>query len=748
MNKTNYYNLLQMLVGLRNSALGSKIIKEEMTDKELFKEILQISKEDITNNKLCEKVKLRFILDRIIESANKQLSCYRQRKEDLIARMATDWPKWGCGVDFYTFFILPFIKNPLLLHFINLSENVDLSKIIFKSGYYEANGKITYIEENIKFNNNTIKADAVDLAIDPVTQSYKLNTEFITKNRRPFLVRVRDADIGVQAFFSLLEGIMRNSAKHGIEEDKFDIRIIFFENAEMMKIFLNTNIQTNQIDNEDKKYCYVLISINRDLISVNDKRRKVGDKELIEFLSDSLKEPIIDDSTGELMPGKWGLKEIKICAAFLSGADISEVNSKEPKFIVVDKNKILWNDKERLTFILKLEKPRYVLAVVPSSWNIDKKEWLANGVKIVNSNEEFEDKIINDDTDYDFLYIDNSFFQQLEQLIQKYQNKLPQRIINNNLTSDGNFKTFILSVFDLYLETLLVGNDFKFIIYFGSEYKNTEDINKWSKIGCDYNFAFPSKPEDIFNGNEEKQIFIVSHKKINNIFTNAEENLRINNHKKAYYFQHASHSDPFFSFLRALNPEIDDFHSRLVLRQVVESSFMNIMIIDERIAQSLLNMKSPDEPEITLREKLYWMGIYVAQGVKVCDDNVIYWIPKEEYFDIPKKRTCLINLEDIINQDKPLKIDEQEIHILIIHLTRFNEIFDKVKNIYNKKDDFVKVLKKKVKHVIVHSGRGNTKGDMPSNTPFLEYSIVQKYILQEPSKFYLTQIALNTKGDG
>jgi hypothetical protein len=49
--------------------------------------------------------------------------------------------------------------------------------------------------------------------------------------------------------------------------------------------------------------------------------------------------------------------------------------------------------------------------------------------------------------------------------------------------------------------------------------------------------------------------------------------------------------------------------------------------------------------------------------------------------------------------------------------------------------------------VIVHSGRGKTEGDIPERTPFLEYSTVEKYVLNEPSKFYLVQIARNVKGE-
>jgi hypothetical protein len=83
------------------------------------------------------------------------------------------------------------------------------------------------------------------------------------------------------------------------------------------------------------------------------------------------------------------------------------------------------------------------------------------------------------------------------------------------------------------------------------------------------------------------------------------------------------------------------------------------------------------------------------------------------------------------------------IHILLIHATKLNEIA-KAYNMSN--NGLVDKIKKAIPYVIVHSGRGKTKGDIPSNAPFIEYSTIQRYLLQQPSKFFLVQIALSAKG--
>src|SRR2546429_8160331 len=72
----------------------------------------------------------RFILLQALkEEAHKQLSYYRQKQDDLVARMATEWPTWGCTLDFYSHMILPLLKNSFILNFMNRSEGFGLREV-------------------------------------------------------------------------------------------------------------------------------------------------------------------------------------------------------------------------------------------------------------------------------------------------------------------------------------------------------------------------------------------------------------------------------------------------------------------------------------------------------------------------------------------------------------------------------------------------------------------------------------------
>ncbi len=99
-------------------------------------------------------------------------------------------------------------------------------------------------------------------------------------------------NLGKQAFLALLEGIARNSVKHGIRPG-----------STKKKIALCISASPGPTDE------YVQVEISDDLQSWTD--------EVERKLSRGMKAPFLDDDTGEIAGEFWGLKELRICAAFL-----------------------------------------------------------------------------------------------------------------------------------------------------------------------------------------------------------------------------------------------------------------------------------------------------------------------------------------------------------------------------------------------------------------------------------------------
>ncbi|RKX44333.1 MAG: hypothetical protein DRP27_06720, partial [Thermotogae bacterium] len=111
------------------------------------------NKDDIITKKVSEllnnnrALKARLFIDSLIEGARKEYGLYHQRKMDLIARLSTEWPTWGIGLDFFHNIIFPFTKNTIVQHFINLSERFDLGKTFYEIYVLPKNFNINNLEK-------------------------------------------------------------------------------------------------------------------------------------------------------------------------------------------------------------------------------------------------------------------------------------------------------------------------------------------------------------------------------------------------------------------------------------------------------------------------------------------------------------------------------------------------------------------------------------------------------------------------
>jgi hypothetical protein len=332
---------------------------------------------------------------------------------------------------------------------------------------------------------------------------------------------------------------------------------------------------------------------------------------------------------------------------------------------------------------------------------------------------------------------------------------LPQRQIkdNINIKTINNPLEFLYQVYDLHLQKLISQNKYKIVIYFEDDNKAqvwTNWSENWSKnkrlqnVKLEFPQGVPSEADKVMQNTQDEhfKIGILRHRGIRGLAGFS----RPTHTSKIYYQEFASYADLFFSFLSNIDPI---YLGDLIIRQLVESTIMNVLVIDERIAKALTTAEVNDASgKVKLEEKLYWMGIYFAKSVKANSKefNYIGNLTSERMIEVDFdeiKETEDNKIYEIIERDENNKETRIPIHILLIHVTRLNEIA-KAYNLSN--NELVDAIKKSIPYVIVHSGRGKTKGDIPSNAPFIEYSTIQRYLLQQPSKFFLVQIALSAKG--
>ena len=151
--------------------------------------------------------------------------------------------------------------------------------------------------------------------------------------------------VGYHAFYTILENIIRNAAKHNtgkIEEDtKLRIEIHFEENP-------------------DDPWNY-LVRVQE---SLTKKPESGDDNDIPGKLNRALRQPIIAPS-GELEAKNWGMKELRIAATYLSGGDIPDLAREETEGdqAITAGWFPLCDETETLGYRFKMKRPRELLVV-------------------------------------------------------------------------------------------------------------------------------------------------------------------------------------------------------------------------------------------------------------------------------------------------------------------------------------------------------------------------------------------------
>lgn len=155
--------------------------------------------------------------------------------------------------------------------------------------------------------------------------------------------------MGVQAFHIILENIARNSIKHSdrlAQDRNFRLGIFLFNNRIELKKRFKSSKDLRLKETEDQ--VYVVLSSNAD----------TGDAKRCSAMDGWLRGPVIT-STGERDPEGWGMKEMKLAAAFLANRGVDACNDERPVYIQAGTYE--WKDDDcHLAYCLVVPKYHYV----------------------------------------------------------------------------------------------------------------------------------------------------------------------------------------------------------------------------------------------------------------------------------------------------------------------------------------------------------------------------------------------------
>jgi len=320
---------------------------------------------------------------------------YLQERMDFIAQITAEPPQWSMPMHFVGQLMRNLYKQRILLNYIVASEGLK-AKEFNKDSDNKDELQIIILK---KKDNEWVEID--NLENDPV-------------------VVIPGGITGAHAFYTILENVIRNAAKHSYNK----------RSEEGLKIFV-------WIDDTDDKKVTVQIYDN---VSNNIKK---DDKSLFERIENPLKQSIIKDD-GSLKYENWGISEIKIGAGFLQKEDQTKIGSNLEeldfiKVIALDENGTEIDEEDRINqdielfigYKFSIPKPRYVLIIDKDATAETSKDgvWIKNDIK---ENMSF---------DYDFVVIKDIGKEKFD----KIKDQLPARVFAlKNILSKKDKKIFVV----------------------------------------------------------------------------------------------------------------------------------------------------------------------------------------------------------------------------------------------------------------------------------------------------------------
>lgn len=135
-------------------------------------------------------------------------------------------------------------------------------------------------------------------------------------NENDILISVPNDIIGYHSLYVILENFIRNSAKHG-DGNKKDLKVYMdiFDSGDYYSIVIFDNIPLNY---------YIIITEN------GKKKKILKIDKLIGNQNKNIRKSILDEKTGKLRQGGWGILEMKTAAAYLRKITPEETDN--PKY--------------------------------------------------------------------------------------------------------------------------------------------------------------------------------------------------------------------------------------------------------------------------------------------------------------------------------------------------------------------------------------------------------------------------------
>lgn len=521
------------------------------------------------------------------------------------------------------------------------------------------------------------------------------------------LLSIPNEILGAQAFYILMENIIRNIYKHGNPDKDIEIKIEvkdYEKDASFYELSIYDNIAKANID-----------------AAVTNRNAAFNDS-------------VLDKSKKALRPNNLGTIEMDVCAAYLRCLPIISIEDEQynlqddnktdiPRLIYAYKHQV--SDTEfSLGYKLCISKPKEILVVTNdnSTFSIndckDEKELAKAGIKVVTKDE--LNKIYNHQILYSLL---NSG--ELENIIAGKQAMLPKRIVySNEYISLDSAEKFIESVWEQYALRFFDENSHGYHFEWGKIQRII--TRKENKISIAQNDKQYSSCENVFIDNHNNEW---------NTKRKTNESLNL------YYDMACSHS----KISKFLFNIFEKCNKKLAV-EYLEVLNTKIVLLDERIQSNIADPKTgrkyeANETQTPLMEYFEQQKLFIPKQSD-CDLNQVSFGTLAES-NCENGETVST---DICRYIKGQLTGTEQPDFVIIHLGILEKMLpsDKDKNLKDIDTLINCLFHEERKRLVVTSGRGKPN-NLPDDIPFVPLALVQNAVETLFDKFLLTKILFNAR---
>lgn len=721
---------------------------------------------------------------------DKVLYNYIQERMDFIAQITTETPKWTFSTAFIQDLIRRFYMQRHLLNYISSSEGLSA---------YEYQNHVVKNEEIKDRLIVRIVNDKNEEIVGPEIDKDDISLKDF------FLIAIPGGIVGQQAFFTILENIIRNTAKHNWANSTYKkdqknliITIKYFSDPTkdfvLFKIYDNVSDVFNGLDmienNKDELAKTLLPHKVEDVSEEKPLNKKLP---LHQEINTKLVVPFVNEDSGQLRNENWGLAEIKICSAFLNKKSVEDYGLLKENILyglnggsnngflsaIGEKD----DNNYRLCYQITIPKPKEVLIIGDCESLTDNEKLEANKDGIYFSPQPPEE------VDYDIVvFTQNNLFTEKDILtLEKYPFRLI--LLNESLEIGSSLKNRIHIIKKSFKDVLndLDKEDKKLSswdilkLYLYKEWLSFQMHKRNIRgpipiyIRRRENSIVPSEKnnDEIENYLREHKIVADCKEVIKKILIKYEEDIET----LPMIFRAKYDSDPNnrkYEF--ELNLQIKDiikFSSELKCKIQLKRHFKSTDMLNNNDnylyqeslsgSQIYFNLFETNLSDYQQNKFLLQLLENALLRVLIIDERYL------AHFDNPndKYRKKIISNANIStyrrlifsNNSKEIKIqsendnfdfidfdelEENKYDALVIHQTILDEFFN---NDIDRIEKFCEQIKNKIPLVVITSGRGKPD-KLVDNAKFLPFSNLDSYLIKEyHEKFLFTQIILKlTRG--